>query len=226
MQVTLDAFMAYNNYTMDKIEQRRKEPTEDLISVLVHAEVDGQRLSDNDILQETLLILVGGDETTRHTISGGIEQLIRHPKQWELLQRNPDLVPIAIEEMLRWTSPLKNMARTITSDTEFHGAQLREGEKMLLMFESANFDEAQFGDPENFNVQRDPNSHLAFGFGTHFCLGNQLARIELINMIGAVLKRLPDLQLATDAVLPLRPANFVSGLESMPVTFTPTKPVG
>ena len=118
MQVTLDAFMAYNNYTMDKIAQRRKEPTEDLISVLVHAAVDGQRLSDNDILQETLLILVGGDETTRHTISGGIEQLIRHPKQWELLQRNPDLVPIAIEEMLRWTSPLKNMARTITADTD------------------------------------------------------------------------------------------------------------
>jgi cytochrome P450 family 142 subfamily A polypeptide 1 len=226
MQVTLDAFMAYNDYTKKKMEERRAEPTEDLISVLVHAEVDGQRLSDDDILQETLLILVGGDETTRHTISGGTEQLLRHPEQWELLQRNPELISLAIEEMLRWTSPLKNMARTITADTEFHGAQLRQGEKMLLMFESANFDEAQFGDPENFNIQRDPNSHLAFGFGTHFCLGNQLARIELINMIGAVLKRLPDLQLASDAVLPLRPANFVSGLESMPVTFTPTKPLG
>jgi cholest-4-en-3-one 26-monooxygenase len=227
MQVTLDAFMAYNEHTMNKIEQRRAEPTEDLISVLVHAEVDGQRLSDDDILQETLLILVGGDETTRHTISGGTEQLIRHPEQWDLLQRNPDLVPLAIEEMLRWTSPLKNMARTITADTDFHGTQLREGEKMLLMFESANFDEAVFGDPDNFNVQRDPNSHLAFGFGTHFCLGNQLARIELINMISAVLKRLPDLQLVDSAAtLPLRAANFVSGLEAMPVTFTPTKPVG
>ena len=98
--------------------------------------------------------------------------------------------------MLRWTSPLKNMARTITADTEFHGTQLREGEKMMLMFESANFDEAVFGDPDNFNIQRDPNSHLAFGFGTHFCLGNQLARIELINMTRRVLKRLPDLRLA------------------------------
>ena len=196
MQVTMDAFMAYNDYTKNKIEQRRAVPTEDLISVLVHAEVDGQRLSDDDILQETLLILVGGDETTRHTISGGTEQLIRHREQWDLLQNNPDLVPLAIEEMLRWTSPLKNMARTITADTDFHGTQLRQGEKMLLMFESANFDETVFGDPDNFNVQRDPNSHLAFGFGTHFCLGNQLARIELINMIGAVLKRLPDLRLA------------------------------
>jgi cholest-4-en-3-one 26-monooxygenase len=226
MQVTLDAFMAYNDYTKNKIEQRRAVPTEDLISVLVHAEVDGQRLSDDDILQETLLILVGGDETTRHTISGGTEQLIRHPEQWDLLQNNPDLVPLAIEEMLRWTSPLKNMARTITADTDFHGTQLRQGEKMLLMFESANFDETVFGDPDNFNVQRDPNSHLAFGFGTHFCLGNQLARIELINMIGAVLKRLPDLRLADPDMLPLRPANFVSGLEAMPVVFTPGKPIG
>lgn len=227
MQVTLDAFMAYNDYTKNKIEQRRAAPTEDLISVLVHAEVDGQRLSDDDILQETLLILVGGDETTRHTISGGTEQLIRHPEQWDLLQNNPDLIPLAIEEMLRWTSPLKNMARTITADTDFHGTQLRQGEKMLLMFESANFDETVFSDPDNFNIQRDPNSHLAFGFGTHFCLGNQLARIELINMIGAVLRRLPDLRLADSAdMLPLRPANFVSGLEAMPVVFTPGKPVG
>ena len=225
MQVTLDAFMAYNDYTRSKIDQRRAEPTDDLISVLVHAEVDGERLSDDDILQETLLILVGGDETTRHTISGGIEQLIRNRDQWDLLQSNPDLLPGAIEEMLRWTSPLKNMARTVTADTEFHGTALEKGEKMILLFESANFDEAIFGDPENFNIQRDPNSHLAFGFGTHFCLGNQLARIELMNMTRRVLQRLPDLRLASDDTLPLRPANFVSGLEKMPVVFTPTKPL-
>jgi cholest-4-en-3-one 26-monooxygenase len=225
IQVTMDAFMAYNDYTRSKIEQRRAEPTEDLISVLVHSEVDGERLSDDDILQESLLILVGGDETTRHTISGGTEQLIRHRDQWELLQRDPSLIPSAIEEMLRWTSPLKNMCRTLTADTEFHGTQLHQGEKMMLMFESANFDEAVFGDPDNFNTQRDPNSHLAFGFGTHFCLGNQLARIELRNMTSRVLQRLPDMRLASDDELPLRPANFVSGLEKMPVVFTPTKPL-
>jgi cytochrome P450 family 142 subfamily A polypeptide 1 len=127
--------------------------------------------------------------------------------------------------MLRWTSPLKNMCRTLTADTEFHGTQLRQGEKMMLMFESANFDEAVFGNPDEFNIQREPNSHLAFGFGTHFCLGNQLARIELKNMTRRVLQRLPDLRLASDEALPLRPANFVSGLEKMPVVFTPTKPV-
>jgi cytochrome P450 family 142 subfamily A polypeptide 1 len=225
IQATMDAFVAYNDYTRSKIDQRRSEPTEDLISVLVHSEVDGERLSDDDILQETLLILVGGDETTRHTISGGIEQLIRNRDQWDLLRNDSDLLPGAIEEMLRWTSPLKNMARTITADTDFHGTQLRQGEKMMLMFESANFDETVFGDPDNFNIQRDPNSHLAFGFGTHFCLGNQLARIELLNMTRRVLQRLPDLQLADGADLPLRPANFVSGLEKMPVVFTPTKPL-
>jgi cholest-4-en-3-one 26-monooxygenase len=226
MQVTMDAFTAYNDYTRSKIEQRRAEPTEDLISVLVHSEVDGERLTDDDILQETLLILVGGDETTRHTISGGTAQLIRNRDQWDLLQNDPDLIPGAIEEMLRWTSPLKNMARTITADTEFHGTSLKQGEKMILLFESANFDEAVFGDPENFRIQRNPNSHLAFGFGTHFCLGNQLARIELVNMTSRVLKRLPDLRLADDSALPLRPANFVSGLESMPVVFTPSAPLG
>jgi cholest-4-en-3-one 26-monooxygenase len=225
MQVLMDAFVAYNDYTRSKIEQRRAEPTEDLISVLVHSEVDGERLSDDDILQESLLILVGGDETTRHTISGGTEQLIRHRDQWDLLQNDPSLIPSAIEEMLRWTSPLKNMCRTLTADTEFHGTQLHQGEKMMLMFESANFDEAVFGDPDNFNIQRDPNSHLAFGFGTHFCLGNQLARVELRNMTSRVLQRLPDMRLASDDELPLRPANFVSGVEKMPVVFTPTKPL-
>ncbi len=184
-----------------------------------------ERLSDDDILQETLLILVGGDETSRHTISGGTEQLIRNRDQWDLLQNDLDLIPGAIEEMLRWTSPLKNMARTITADTEFHGTSLKQGEKMILLFESANFDEAVFGDPENFRIQRDPNSHLAFGFGTHFCLGNQLARIELRNMTRRLLQRLPDMQLVSDDALPLRPANFVSGLERMPVKFTPTAPL-
>src|SRR6476659_10019321 len=224
MQVTMDAFVAYNDYTRSKIEQRRAEPTEDLISILVHSEVDGQRLTDDDILQETLLILVGGDETTRHTISGGTEQLICHREQWDLLRNDPELLPGAIEEMLRWTSPVENMCRTLTADTEFHGTEMRAGEKIMLMFEAANFDESVFGDPENFRIDRNPNNHLAFGFGTHFCLGNQLARLELKLMLNRVLQRMPDLRLADESALPLRPANFVSGLESMPVVFTPGKP--
>jgi cytochrome P450 family 142 subfamily A polypeptide 1 len=225
-QLAMDAYAAYTEYTMGTIAQRREQPTDDLISVLVHSEVQGEQLSDDEIVGETLLILIGGDETTRHTLSGGTEQLLRNRDQWDLLQNDPSLLPAAVEEMLRWTSPVKNMCRTITADIEFHGTQLRTGEKMMLLFESANFDEAVFGDPDSFRIQRDPNSHLAFGFGTHFCLGNQLARIELANMTQRALQRLPDLRLADEsAELPLRPANFVSGLEKMPVVFTPTKPL-
>jgi cytochrome P450 family 142 subfamily A polypeptide 1 len=234
-QAVMEAFAGYTEFTTDIIAKRRAEPTEDLFSILVNSEVDGQRMSDDEIVMETLLILIGGDETTRHTLSGGTEQLLRHRDQWDALVADERLredhgggqgfLPAAIEEMLRWTSPVKNMCRTLTADTTFHGAEMRSGEKIMLMFEAANFDEAQFGDPENFRIDRNPNSHMAFGFGSHFCLGNQLARLELSMMTSRVLERLPDLRLADGAEVPLRPANFVSGPEAMPVVFTPTKKV-
>ena len=225
LQALMDAFAGYNGFAMETTAKRRAEPTGDLFSLLVNSEVDGQRMADDEIVFETLLILIGGDETTRHTLSGGTEQLLRHQDQWERLVADGALLPGAVEEMLRWTSPVKNMARTIMRDNDFHGTTLREGEKMLLLFESANFDESVFGDSENFRIDRNPNSHLAFGFGTHFCLGNQLARLELTTMVRKILQRLPDLRLADESALPLRPANFVSGLEAMPVVFTPTAPV-
>ena len=225
LQAVMEAFAGYSAYAMETIAKRRAEPTEDLFSILVNSAVDGQMMADDEILMETLLILIGGDETTRHTLSGGTEQLLRHRHQWDQVAADSTAVGGAVEEMLRWTSPVKNMCRTLTADTEFHGTQLRQGEKIMLMFESANFDEAVFGDPENFRIDRNPNSHMAFGFGTHFCLGNQLARLELKTLIGRIAQRLPDLRLADESALPLRPANFVSGLEKMPVVFTPTKPV-
>jgi cytochrome P450 family 142 subfamily A polypeptide 1 len=224
-QVSMDAFAAYTEYMTRMIADRHEEPTDDLVSVLVHAEVDGEKLADHEIVTEVLLLLIGGDETTRHTLSGGTAQLLRHPDQHARLVNDVDLLPNAIEEMLRWTAPVKNMARTITADTEFHGAQLTQGEKIILLFESANFDEQVFGDPENFRIDRNPNNHMAFGFGTHFCLGNQLARLELSMMHTRLLRRLPDMELASGDALPLRPANFVSGLERMPVRFTPTAPL-
>ncbi|KGI69957.1 cytochrome P450 [Mycobacterium rufum] len=225
IQKLMDTFAAYTAFTMEVIADRRANPTDDLFSVLVHAEVEGQKMSDDEIVFETLLILIGGDETTRHTLSGGTEQLLRHHDQWQRLAADQELLPGAIEETLRWTSPVKNMCRTLTADTEFHGTSMTAGEKIMLMFESANFDESVFGDPQNFRIDRNPNSHLAFGFGTHFCLGNQLARLELKIMMGKVLTRLPDLRLADENMLPLRAANFVSGLESMPVVFTPSAKV-
>ena len=224
-QISIDTFAAYTEFTMDMIAQRRKEPTDDLISVLIHSEVDGERLTDDEIVVETLLILIGGDETTRHTLSGGTEQLLRQPDQHTRLVNDLQLLPNAVEEMLRWTSPVKNMCRMLTADTDFHGTQLKQGEKIMLLFESANFDEKVFDDPENFSIDRYPNNHMAFGFGTHFCLGNQLARLELTMMQERLLQRLPDMRLGSDDQLPLRPANFVSGLESMPVRFTPTAPL-
>ena len=224
-QVSMDAFVAYTEFMMGMIADRKKEPTDDLVSVLVHAVVDGERLSDDQIVTEVLLLLIGGDETTRHTLSGGTAQLLRHPDQHQRLVNDLDLLPNAIEEMLRWTSPVKNMCRTLTADTDFHGTELKQGEKIMLLFESANFDEKVFEDAANFNIDRYPNNHVAFGFGTHFCLGNQLARLELSLMQQRLLDRLPDMRLSSDAPLPLRPANFVSGLEKMPVVFTPTKPL-
>jgi cytochrome P450 family 142 subfamily A polypeptide 1 len=136
-------------------------------------------------------------------------------------------MPGAVEEMLRWVSPIKNMARTATRDVELAGARIRAGQELLLLYASANRDEAVFDDPQTFDITRNPNPHMAFGFGAHFCLGNQLARLELRVMVERVLARLPDLRLAVDrAALRRRQANFISGIEEMPVEFTPSAPVG
>jgi cholest-4-en-3-one 26-monooxygenase len=223
----MNAMVEYNGFCEHAVAQRRAEPANDLMSVLVHAEVDGDRLDDHDILHESLLILIGGDETTRHVISGGMEQLLLHPAQRRLLQDDPDKIPVAVEEMLRWVSPIKNMCRTVTHDVEFMGQQLHEGQKCMLLYESANRDETKFTDPHRFDVERQPNEHVAFGFGAHYCLGQALARLELRVMFEQLLTRLPDLELGADsASLPRRRANFISGLESMPVRFTATAPVG
>jgi cytochrome P450 family 142 subfamily A polypeptide 1 len=196
------------------------------MSALVHAEVDGDRLEPDEVLHESLLILVGGDETTRHVISGGMEQLLLHPEQRKLLVDDPEKITVAVEEMLRWVTPIKNMCRTVVHDMEFFGQQLRAGQKCMLLYESANRDETKFADPYRFDVERQPNEHVAFGFGAHFCLGQALARLELRVMFEQLLTRLPDLELAADpSELPRRPANFISGLESMPVRFTPTRPL-
>ncbi|MFD4367390.1 cytochrome P450 [Rhodococcus sp. NPDC058521] len=229
LRAQAEAYLAFSEFTLDTIAKRRDDPTDDLTSILVHAEIDGDRLGDQDIVSETLLILIGGDETTRHVLSGGMEQLMRHPGQQARLVDDPDSIPQALEEMLRWVSPIKNMCRTLTRDVEFHGTSLREGEKMMLLFESANFDEAHFDDPNSFDIERAPNQHLAFGLGAHFCLGNQLARLEGRLMFEQLLSRLPDMTLPADVMadsrsLRRRPANFVSGLEEMAVTFTPTAP--
>jgi len=220
------AYLAYREFAMEVIEDRRQEPRDDLMSVLVHAEIDGDRLDDEAIIHESLLILIGGDETTRHVISGGMYQLLQHPEQMEALTADRSLLGSAVEEMLRWVTPIKNMNRTVTRDVEYAGKQLRQGDKVMLLYPSANRDESVFEDPFRFDIRRSPNEHVAFGFGTHFCLGNSLARLELHCMFDTLLDRLPDLELVEADEPANRPANFVSGYEEMPIRFTPTAPVG
>jgi cytochrome P450 family 142 subfamily A polypeptide 1 len=223
------AFVEYSEYIHPVFEDRRASGnTDDLVGVLCHAEIDGDSLDDDSLVHETLLILIGGDETTRHVISGGVEELLAHPDQAARLAADPaGLMPGAVEEMLRWVTPIKNMARVATRDVELAGAHIRAGQELILLYPSANRDEAVFTDPDTFDITRSPNPHVAFGFGAHFCLGNQLARLELKVMVERVLARLPDLHLAVDrASLPRRPANFISGIEQMPVEFTPSAPVG
>jgi len=222
----MKAGLEYGQYALNVISDRRaRPPDDDLMSVLVHAEIDAQRLDDEALVHESLLILVGGDETTRHVISEGMQALIEHPEQRERLVRDPAKIPVAVEEMLRWVTPIKNMNRTATRDTELRGQKIREGDKLLLLYPSANRDERVFANPDVFDVERRPNDHVAFGgYGTHFCLGASLARLELRVMFEELLRRLPDLELASHAKLPLRPNNFIAGIESMPVVFRPRAP--
>lgn len=220
-----DAFLGFSQYAMEVVRDRRgRPPQDDLISILCHAEVDGERLDDESIVQESLLILIGGDETTRHVISQGMETLIRNPGQRKKLVEGPANIIVAVEELLRWVSPIKNMNRTATRDTELRGCKIREGQKLLLLYASANRDEAVFSQPDRFDVGRSPNPHLAFGgYGTHFCLGAPLARLELRVMFDVLMRRLPDLELASEDPLPMRASNFIVGPEAMPVRFQPRR---
>jgi cytochrome P450 family 142 subfamily A polypeptide 1 len=213
------------DYIMRIVDERRTAgPGEDLISLVVHASDEGRSLTDADLIFETMLILVGGDETTRHVVSGGLETLLRHPDQLALVRDDRSLLPTAVEEMLRWVSPIKNMNRTATRDVELGGMQIHKDDRVLLLYPSANRDEDVFSDPERFDVRRDPNPHVAFGaFGRHHCLGAQLARLELRVLFEELLDRMPDIHLADpDEPRRERRGTFVLGLESLPVEFTPS----
>src|SRR5262249_11734730 len=205
------AGMAFREFQLGVIADRRsKPPQDDLVSILCYAEIDGEQLDDESIIQESLLILIGGDETSRHVMTDGMLALLEHPEQMTLLRDNPAGIEVGVEELLRWVSPIKNMARTVTCDIELHGEALRVGDQVILMYPAANRDPAVFDDPERFDVRREPNPHLAFGFGPHFCMGASLARLELRVMFSELLARLPDVHLAGDP-LPRRSSNFISG---------------
>jgi len=214
------AVVEWNDYIMTKVHERRGGDGQDLVSLVVNAEWEGQRLSDIDVMFETMLVLVGGDETTRHVISGGVAALLQHSDQMSRLRSDPSLLPTAIEEMLRWSTPVRNMNRTATTDVDVNGMRIREGDRVLLLYPSANRDERVFTDPHRFDVGRTPNDHVAFGaYGRHHCLGAPLARLELRIMFEELLRRLDHIELDTDHI-PWRRGNFVLGPNSVPVTFT------
>jgi cytochrome P450 family 142 subfamily A polypeptide 1 len=223
-QAGMEAMLAFREFQIGVIADRRASPPrDDLVSILCHAEIEGEKLDDESIINEALLILIGGDETSRHVMTDGMLALFEHPDQLDLLRADPspEALEVAVEELLRWVSPVKNMARTVTRELVLHGQTLREGDQVMLMYPAVNRDPEVFAEPERFDVRRQPNPHLAFGFGPHFCMGASLARVELRVMFGELLRRLPDLHLAGDP-LPRRESNFISGPEAMPVAFTPS----
>jgi cholest-4-en-3-one 26-monooxygenase len=225
MEAALHAAIAFREFQMEVIADRRaRPPADDLVSILCHAEIDGERLDDESIVMESMLILIGGDETSRHVIADGMLALCDNPGQRQALAEGSIGMDTAVEELLRWVTPIKNMARTVTRNVEVAGSELPEGAQVLLMYPSANRDDAVFDEPDRFDLTRDPNPHLAFGFGPHFCMGASLARLEVRVMVEELLRRLPDLEVSGPVTR--RASNFISGPETMPVVFSPSAPEG
>lgn len=208
------------------LARRRAEPADDLISMWAHAEIDGRSMTDAEIVSECLLLVDGGAETTRTVIANTMWELCRHPEQRAKLIDSPDLLDgPAVEEFIRFTTPILNMARAVREDHELYGHELKVGERVLLMYGSANRDEDIFERPDDFDVTRPANQHVAFGFGTHFCLGAALARLELRVMFRALIERLGSWELAGPP--PQRiPGAFVRGIAPYRVSFTPSARVG
>jgi cytochrome P450 len=204
------------NYGHRMAEIRQGDPQSDLVTKLVHAEVDGDRLSTRDFDNFFVLLVVAGNETTRNGISHGMQALMDNPDQLKLLQDEPTLIAGAVEEMLRWGSPTIMFRRTATRDTELRGVQIRENDKVVVWFASANYDEEVFPDPFRFDVTRTPNRHFAFGAGgPHFCLGAPLARLEMRVMFEELLPRIRGMESAGE-VSRLR-SNFINGIKHMPI---------
>lgn len=186
-----------STYLLDATVSRRAEPREDILGQLAAASLDGDQLSDAELMMFLIQLLVAGNETTRNLISAGLVALAQRPDQWELLRAQSSLVPRAVEELLRFTTPVISFMRTATRDAEMRGVQIAEGEPVLMVFASANRDEEVFGpDARRLDVARDPNPHLAFGFGNHFCLGAALARLEGRIVLEELLGRYAKLELA------------------------------
>lgn len=236
------AFMEYSAYVTEIIEDRRKNPQDDLISILVSAEEEGElrtfehesgdmpgremdddhlELYNNELILLLVVLMVAGNETTRNAMSGGMQCLVDNPGERQKLLADPSLINSAIEEMLRWVSPVVSFTRTVTEDTEFRGKQLKADQKVLMIHPSANHDDRMYENPEVFDVERNPE-HFAFGIGPHFCLGANLARMEMRTAFSELLRRFPDMEYA-DGGPKLEPHSLVRSCKELKLKFTPEK---
>jgi cytochrome P450 len=213
LQVLLEFFGYFSALTAS----RRAHPTEDLASAIANARIDGEPLSDVDTASYYVIVASAGHDTTSATIAGGLQALIENPTQRKRLRDNLDLMPLATEEMIRWVTPVKEFMRTATADTTIRGVPIAKGEAVYLSYVSANRDEEVFDDPFRFDVGRDPNKHLAFGYGVHFCLGAALARMEVNSFFTELVPRLKSIELNGDPELIA--TTFVGGLKHLPIRY-------
>jgi cytochrome P450 len=209
-----DMFQYFNGVTA----ARRDQPTEDLASAIANARIDGEPLSDIETVSYYLIVATAGHDTTSATISGGLHGLIENPDQLDRLRNDLDLMPLATEEMIRWVTPVKEFMRTAAEDTTVRGVPIAAGESLLLSYVSANRDEDVFAEPFRFDVGRDPNKHLAFGYGVHFCLGAALARMEVGSFFSELIPRLKSIELNGDPESVA--TTFVGGLKHLPVRYS------
>ena len=215
-----EAVNQFDAYISECYRRRLRTPGNDLLSALVVARESGVLMEHKDFLHEALLLLVGGDETTRHVASGGLDALLADPDSMVRLRQDLGLLDSAIEEMLRWVCPVKNIKRTVTRDVTLGDHFVRAGDKVLLLYESGNRDESIFRDPDFFDIERSPNHHLSFGgFGRHYCIGANLARLELRLLFEELLRASVAIERGSDSPR-MRRGTFVLGLESLPIRVT------
>jgi cholest-4-en-3-one 26-monooxygenase len=220
-----EAAMAVYSYAEQLSSAKRERPGDDVISVLLDAEVEGEKLDQLEIDLFFLLLIVAGNETTRNLMSGAMTAFFDHPDQWQRLAEDRSLLRPAVEEMLRFVTPVMHFRRTATEDTRLGDHDIAAGDKVVFWHVSANRDEAVFADPDRFDVGRWPNQHIAFGGGgPHFCLGANLARMEITVMFDRLLDRIPDIRL--DGDVQRLQSNFINGTKHIPVAFAPSAPRG
>ncbi len=198
-------------------EARRAAPTDDLASVIANATIDGEQLTMIQTISYYVIAATAGHDTTASAMAGGMEALLRHPEQLERLRRDPSLLPTAVDEIIRWVTPVKHFMRTATQDYQLRGKTIEAGQSVLLSYPSGNRDEEAFDDPFTFDVGRSPNKHLSFGFGVHYCLGAMLARMELKAFFGELVPRLRAAEITGPA--PLMKTIFVGGLKHLPIRY-------